>query len=165
MPRERPELSDEQRSRLATACLENVGDALASAEDLMKRGSMPPAAFFVWVAWQEMLKSLYCVSAGAISWKAWWTGYRSHEDKIAVAHALTSASEGFENMMAQFREATIYVEVGEDGEPLMPRDLVGKDGLDTEGLHRWITQIRSSSRLILTSLSDAKPLPRIGETA
>jgi hypothetical protein len=37
--------------------------------------------------------------------------------------------------------------------------------LDIEGLHGWITQIRSSSRLILTSLSDAKPLPRIGETA
>jgi AbiV family abortive infection protein len=103
--RERPVLSDDQRVRLATACLENALNLLRESEIFVNNGALPYAQFLLGSAWEEVLKARYCVDEGG-TWKKWWDGFRDHKTKLDLARGvLAESSPGLDQQAAQLPRA------------------------------------------------------------
>jgi AbiV len=82
--RERPVMSDQQRKRLAVACLENALNLIRHSEVLLAGGAIPYAQFLAGSAWEEILKARYCIEGGG-TWKRWWDGFYDHKAKLNLA--------------------------------------------------------------------------------
>ena len=111
--RERPVMSDQQRGRLAVACLENALNLIRHSEVLLASGAIPYAQFLAGSAWEEILKARYCIEEGG-TWKTWWDGFYDHKTKLNLArrywqtylrtrrgHRSTSESDAYTSMSTQ----------------------------------------------------------------
>jgi len=166
MLRQRPILSDEQRIRLATACLDNCLHLLNESELLVHHGALPYAQFLVGAAYEEVLKATYCIDEGAPTWKAWWHGFRSHKTKLDLAGRYwADLPPDSTRRLLDLRERCLYVEVKADGEPLTPRGLVDPGGLDANFILGWSRWIKSEGRATLERLVPPLKftLPSIGD--
>jgi hypothetical protein len=152
MFRERPILSDDQRVRLATACLKNALNLMRESEMLVHDGALPYAQFLVGSAWEEVLKARYCIDEGG-TWKTWWDGFRSHKTKLDLARRYwPNLPEDSTRQLLSLRERCLYVEVKADGDPLTPHGLVDPGGLKADFLLGWSRWIKSEGRATLERL-------------
>ena len=127
----RPRLKAQQREWLAAACLKNA-DELVTEALLMAAGSVPRGSFLVLSAFEELLKALYCESGeDADDVKTFWTTFRSHERKVALAQrdfGLQEPAEASYDHLLNLRERCLYVDVFHDGRTLTPNGLVQPGG-------------------------------------
>jgi AbiV family abortive infection protein len=135
MPRVYPVLSNDQRVRLAEACLSNARDLLRESVNLRHDGALPYAQFLIGCAFEEVLKARYCIEEPAKNWREWWRGFRSHEAKLDMAVRYEpDVPPDAVKWLLELRERCLYVEAKADGDPLTPQGLVDPGGLSIDSL-------------------------------
>lgn len=166
MQREQPILSNQQRIRLAEACLTNARDLLQASEALTTPRSLPYRQFLVGAALEEVLKATYCIDEGAASWPKWWKGFTDHKAKMRLLRRhVEDLPEDAGASLLRLRERCIYVEPNAEGDPLTPYGLVEPGHLDEAYVGSLSDGVRGFARATLERLvqSGQITLPAIGE--
>ena len=81
--------------------------------------------------------------------KTFWTTFRSHERKVALAQrdfGLQEPAEASYDHLLNLRERCLYVDVFHDGRTLTPNGLVQPGGLTAGFMGRWALWIREEIR-------------------
>jgi len=150
--RERPVMSDQQRRRLAVACLENALNLIRHSEVLLASEAIPYAQFLAGSAWEEILKARYCIEEGG-TWKTWWDGFYDHKTKLNLARRYwPDLPQDATRTLLDLRERCLYVDVKADGDPQTPKGLVDPGGLTGDFIRGWNRWIQEEGRNTLERL-------------